>query len=263
MFRLYALKYAELNGRKRSDVFLGADPHEGDIDMAYYIWVAVGEDGRAIVIDTGFTQETAGRRGRVFLEHPTALFARIGVDPAAVEDVVVTHLHYDHAGNFSLFPNARFHLQDDEMAFATGRAMCHPAIRAPFEVEDVVEMVRAVYGERVVFHDGDSRLMPGIELFKVGGHSRGLQFVRVATARGLVVVASDAAHYYESFEQDRLFGIVDSVAAMASGFRRLREIGGNASMIVPGHDPDVMVRYPAPTPADEGRVAMLHVPPAR
>lgn len=75
MFRLYALKYAELNGRKRSGVFLNADPHEGDIDMAYFIWVAVGEDGRAIVIDTGFTPETAVKRGRVFLEHPRVLIA--------------------------------------------------------------------------------------------------------------------------------------------------------------------------------------------
>lgn len=263
MFRLYALKYAELNGRKRSDIFLGGDPHDGSIDMAYYIWVAIGDGGRAVVIDTGFTPQTAAKRGRVFLEHPTDLFARIGLDPAAVEDVIVTHLHYDHAGNFSLFPNARFHLQDDEMAYATGRAMCHPHIRAPFEVEDVVEMVRAVYGERVVFHDGDGTLMPGIELYKVGGHSRGLQFVRVATGRGPVVVASDAAHYYESFEQNRLFAIVDDVGAMAAGFRRLREVGGEASMIVPGHDPDVLARYPAPTKADEGRVAMLHVPPSR
>jgi glyoxylase-like metal-dependent hydrolase (beta-lactamase superfamily II) len=263
MFRLYALKYAELNGRKRADVFLTADPHEGDIDMAYFIWVAVGEDGRAIVIDTGFTPETATKRGRVFLEHPNDLFARIGVDPAAVEDVIVTHLHYDHAGNFSLFPNARFHLQDDEMAFATGRDMGHAAIRAPFEVEDVVEMVRAVYGERVVFHDGDAALMPGIELFKVGGHSRGLQFVRVATARGPVVVASDAAHYYESFARDRLFGIVDHVGAMAAGFRRVREIGGDAARIVPGHDPEVLLRYPAPREADRGRVAALHLPPSR
>lgn len=262
MFHLYALKYAELNGRRRSGIFLNADPHEGDIDMAYFIWVAVGEDGKAIVIDTGFTPETAVKRGRVFLEHPRELFARIGVDPETVEDVIVTHLHYDHAGNFSLFPRARFHLQDAEMAFATGRDMGHAAIRAPFEVEDVVEMVRAVYGERVVFHDGDANLMPGMALFKVGGHSRGLQFVQVATPRGPVTIASDAAHYYESFEQDRLFGIVDSVGAMASGFQRLREIGGDATRIVPGHDPEVLLRYPAPTKADEGRVAVLHLPPA-
>lgn len=158
MFRLYALKYAELNGRDRRDVFLGSDPHDGPIDMAYYIWVAIDQGGTPVVIDTGFTRQTAEKRGRVFTEQPADLFARIGVDASTVRDVVVTHLHYDHAGNFSLFPNARFHIQEEEISFATGPAMCHPLIRAPFEVDDVVEMVRAVYGDRVVFHAGDSRV---------------------------------------------------------------------------------------------------------
>lgn len=257
-FRLYALKYAELNGRQRSEVFLGKDIHDRAIDMAYYIWVAVPRQGGATVIDTGFTEATARKRGRVFLEQPVDLLARIGVDPAAVRDVVITHLHYDHAGNFALFPNARFHIQDAEMAYATGRSMTHSHVRKPFELEDVIEMVRNVYGERAVFHDGDATVLPGINVYKVGGHSRGLQFASVETDRGRVAIASDAAHYYESFENDRIFAIVDDVTSMISGFRRLREIGGRPDLIVPGHDPEVMRRYPPPSPNDEGRVVALH-----
>ena len=259
-YALYALKYAELNGRKRSDVFLDSDPHEADIDMAYFIWVATGETG-TVVIDTGFTRAVGESRGRVFLEEPVDLLARVGVAPEEVSDVIVTHLHYDHAGNFGLFPNARFHIQDAEMAYATGRSMTHPRIRAPFEVEDVVSMVRLVYGERAIFHDGDAAPLPGIQLYKVGGHSRGLQFASVETGRGAVVVASDAAHYYESFEKNRLFAIVDDVSAMADGFRRLREVAADPALIVPGHDPAVLERYPAPREADRGRVATLHLPP--
>ena len=59
-------------------------------------------------------------------------------DPASIRDVVITHLHYDHAGNLNLFPNARFHLQDREMQFATGRHMCMGCMRGAFDVEDVV-----------------------------------------------------------------------------------------------------------------------------
>lgn len=261
IYELYALKYAELNNRKRGEVFLGGDPHDAMVDMAYYIWVAV-RDGNAVVIDTGFTAETAKKRGRVFLEAPERLLALVGVDATQVSDVIVTHLHYDHAGNFSLFPNARFHIQDSEMAYVTGRAMSHPQVRAPFELEDVVDMVRHVYGDRVVFHDGDGEALPGIRLYKVGGHSRGLQFAAVETSRGRVVVASDAAHYYESFEQETLFNIVDTVSDMVDGFRRLQVVGGQSEMIVPGHDPEVMTRYPAPAPELKGRVAMLHVAPS-
>ena len=122
----------------------------------------------------------------------TALASR----PTTISDIIVTHLHYDHAGNLDRFPNARFHLQDREMSYATGRCMCNGMLRHPFSVEHVTLMVRHVYGERVTFHSGDGEIAPGVTVHRVGGHSDGLQVVRVETARGPVVLASDAAHYY-------------------------------------------------------------------
>ena len=49
------------------------------------------------------------------------MLARLGVDAADVRDVVLTHLHYDHSGHLAAFPRARFWVQDDELAFWTGR----------------------------------------------------------------------------------------------------------------------------------------------
>jgi glyoxylase-like metal-dependent hydrolase (beta-lactamase superfamily II) len=183
VYQLHAIKYAELNARKRSDLFVGGDPHDGRIDMDYFVWVAIGVDC-VCVVDTGFSAEVGARRGRRFLRSPVETLADLGIDAASVRDVIITHLHYDHVGNFGLFPNARFHLQDREMAFATGRQMGHAFMRAAYEVEDIVGMVRAVYAERVVFHDGDAAIAPGIEVHRIGGHTRGLQAVRVATERG-------------------------------------------------------------------------------
>jgi glyoxylase-like metal-dependent hydrolase (beta-lactamase superfamily II) len=170
-------------------------------------------------------------------------------------------MHFDHAGNFELFPNARFHLQDREMAFITGRQMTHAFMRAAYEVDDVVRMVRAVYGERVVFHDGDAEIAPGVEAHLVGGHTRGLQSVRVATARGDVVLASDSSHYYENFEEGRVFSIVDSAADVLEGYRRLVELAARRELIVPGHDPLVMRRYPASHERLEGVAVRLDVEP--
>src|SRR5438105_2332347 len=195
MYELHAVKYAELNARKRSDLFVGGDPHDGRIDMDYFLWVAIGDEG-VCVVDTGFGPEVGARRGRRYIQSPVDSLAILGVDVNHVADVVITHMHFDHAGNFELFPNARFHLQDREMAFVTGRQMTHAFMRSAYEVDDVIGMVRAVYGERVVFHDGDAVVAPAIEAFLVGGHTRGLQAVRVATARGGVVLASDSSHYY-------------------------------------------------------------------
>jgi glyoxylase-like metal-dependent hydrolase (beta-lactamase superfamily II) len=260
MYRLHAIKYGELNARKRSDLFIGGDLHDGRMDMDYFLWVAIAGDS-SIVVDTGFGPEVAARRGRRLLRPPVEGLAALGVDAAQVRDVIITHLHFDHAGNLGLFPNARFHLQDREMAFATGRQMGHGFMRAAYEVEDIIGMLRAVYAERVMFHDGDATIAPGIEIHRIGGHTRGLQAVRVQTDRGAVVLASDTSHYYENYEQGRVFSIVDSAGDVLEGYRRLRELAARPELIVPGHDPEVMRRYPASTPALIGIAVRLDLDP--
>ena len=181
----------------------------------------------------------------------------LGVEAAAVRDVVITHLHYDHVGNFDLFPMATFHLQDDEMRYATGRHMRHELFSGAFDVEDIVGMVRNVYRGRVQFHDGDATVFPGISVHRIGGHTMGLQVVRVATRRGWVVLASDASHFYANMEQVRPFPIVYSVADMVAGYARLRALAESPQHIVPGHDPKVMERYPTPRKELEGIVVRL------
>jgi glyoxylase-like metal-dependent hydrolase (beta-lactamase superfamily II) len=181
----------------------------------------------------------------------------MGVDAAQVKDVVITHLHYDHVGNFDLFPAATFHLQDLEMQYATGRCMTVDAMRHAYEVEDVVGMVRRVYAGRVRFHDGDGEIAPGVTVHHVGGHTMGIQVVRVATRRGWVVLASDAAHFYANMEQQRPFPIVYNVGDMVNGWRRARSLAQSDAHVVPGHDPLVMQRYPAPSKALEGLVVRL------
>ena len=126
-----------------------------DMPLFYYVWVVKGS--RTIVVDTGFG-DVWRRSVDVTIIRPVAEgLNALGVDPAKVEDVIITHMHYDHVGNLALFPNARYHLQDKEMDFATGRCMCHPIMRHGYEVDDVVDMVRCVYDDRVQFHDGTCR----------------------------------------------------------------------------------------------------------
>ena len=109
-------------------------------------------------------------------------------------------------------------------------------------------MVRAVYGKRVVFHDGDEEIQPGISVHLIGGHTMGIQSVRVMTRNGWLVLASDASHYYWGIEDKKLFSIVYSVADMLAGYDKLQKLAdGRLEMVVPGHDAEVMKRYPAST----------------
>jgi glyoxylase-like metal-dependent hydrolase (beta-lactamase superfamily II) len=262
-YEIIALRYAT-HDRPASENFLyppgaGEDPHDYPMPIDYFVWV-IRNSERTIVVDTGFDYPAARARGRTLLTHPVDALRAIGIDPEQVGDVVITHLHYDHAGNLGAFPNARFHLQDNEMIYATGRCMCHPRLRYPFEIEDVVTMVRRVYAGRVNFVDGDEEIAPGISLHHVPGHTRGLQCVRVETARGPVVLASDAAHFYANIERQNPFPILVDLAAMMESWRKLARLAGDQLRTVPGHDPLVMQRYPR-LAAEGVEAVMLHENP--
>jgi glyoxylase-like metal-dependent hydrolase (beta-lactamase superfamily II) len=106
-------------------------------------------------------------------------------------------------------------------------------------------MVRRVYEDRVRFHDGEGEVAPGVTVHLIGGHTMGMQAVRVKTRGGWLVLASDASHFYANMEQTRPFPIVWSVAGMVEGYGRLRALAESPQHVIPGHDPLVMERYPA------------------
>lgn len=258
-YEVYAVRYGH-HERRASENFLGGDPHDRAMPLDYFVWAVVG-GGKIYVIDTGFGGAQARLRGRQLLRPPEVGLKALGIEPERVEDVILTHMHYDHAGNLDLFPNATFHIQDREMAFCTGRCMCHEPMRHGLAVDDVTGLVRRVFAGRVCFHDGDEELAPGISLHFIGGHTMGLQVVRVATPRGWVVLASDAAHLYAHIEQKRCFPIVYNVADMLEGHRTLLRLASSPRHVVPGHDPLVMRYYQAPKPALDGVAVRLDVDP--
>jgi len=257
VWQVHAIKYAT-HDRMARENFIGGDPHDNSpMPLDYFIWAVVSE-GRAIVVDTGFDEAAGNKRGgRRILHTPDEGLRAIGFDPAKVEDVIVTHMHYDHAGNHNLFPAARYHVQDREMAFCTGRYMTHALMRMPFDGDDVAAMVHKLYGGRVVFHNGDDEIAPGLTVHHVGGHSDGLQMVRVNTRRGYVVLMSDAAHYYANMERDLPYPFVFNIGDTLEGYRKAHTLASSPEHLIPGHDPLVLARYPATSPELQGWVARL------
>jgi glyoxylase-like metal-dependent hydrolase (beta-lactamase superfamily II) len=134
-------------------------------------------------------------------------------------------------------------------------------MRKSFEVDDVVAMVRKVFAGRVTFHNGADEIAPGITVHHIGGHSRGLQCVRVETRRGPVVLASDASHLYDHLEQGRVFPTTYNIAEVFNGYETLNKLAHSRRHIVPGHDPKVLERYPAARSGVENWVVRLDVDP--
>jgi glyoxylase-like metal-dependent hydrolase (beta-lactamase superfamily II) len=261
-YRVYAVKYATRNAR-RIEHFLNKESvvnPDAPMPMDYFVWL-VQNDSRTLLVDTGFGPGAAQRRGRTHLRQPAEGLKLLGIDAAAIEDVVITHMHYDHAGTVSDFANARLHLQERELRWVTSSEMFARGARGSFEVDDVVNVVRGLYGERLILHEGDWEFAPGISVHHVPGHTPGIQVVRVNTQRGWVVLASDTTHYYENMETGQPFTTTYDAAMVLAGFDKLRQLAESEKHIVPGHDPLVVQRYPAAAKGLDGIVMRLDAEP--
>lgn len=244
-YEVYAIKYASVD-RVRHSNFL--DPIDGDGDalmpLDFFVWLVRGH-GQLLLVDTGFSQVSALARNRRFLQDPLDALKRLGIAVDDVRNVAITHLHYDHAGNVNLFPNAKVWLQEREIAYATGKCMCDAKQNHFFALDDIAVVLKRLYQGEVCLVDGMHAFAPGIELHRIGGHTDGLQIVRVMTEKGWVVLASDAAHYYENLEKRNPFPAIYSKPDMMKGYELIRQLADGDDNIIPGHDPAVCTKFPA------------------
>ncbi len=256
---VYAVRYAT-HQRRSSENFIFGDPHDTMTSIFYYVWVIRGPHG-VFVVDTGFDDKAASERQRKIVKPIGEGLKALGIAPESVGNVILTHMHWDHSGNYELFPGARYHVQDAEMAYATGRCMCHHTMRIPFGLDDVLAMVRKVFADRVTFHDGADELAPGITLHKIGGHSKGLMCVRVKTRRGYVVISSDATHLYRHLDEGTVFPITYNIGEVLDGYQTLKRLATSRQHVIPGHDPLVMDLFPSAASGLEGWIARLDAEP--
>ncbi|MGW5643845.1 N-acyl homoserine lactonase family protein [Saccharopolyspora sp. NPDC003752] len=251
-FQVYAIRFAHREASVRGEHFYGHDPCALDAwPISYYVWLAAS-DSHTVLVDAGFTPETAARRGnRDYLQTPMDTIRALGVDPDRIEHLVISHLHYDHSGHVADFPQAEIVLQEAEMAFWTSRHAGRGRLAHFVEPSDVAYLVEQNFTGRVRLVGGVHEVVPGITAHRVGGHTPGLQVVRVRTAAGNVVLAADASHFYENVEHEKPYGIVTHLPSMYDAFDTLHALASGQELIVPGHDPQVLQRFPA-VPGLEG-----------
>lgn len=243
-----AVRYATMNSARAQQYYRYSAYGEADrpMTLAYYFWAIRDADGLTLV-DTGYSETGASHRsGRQTLMPAVEAVRALGADPGDVSRIIVTHFHYDHVGNLDAFPNARLTIQVREMAFWTGRHARLPVMAAAVE-EAEIDYIRSAHAEgRVDLVDGDHQVSASVSVLLVGGHCPGQQIVRVAVDDAkAVILCSDAVHFYE--ETERLMphhGVFD-IEAMFTTYERINELASAGHHIVPGHDPEVMNRYPS------------------
>ena len=259
-YEIYAIRYGINETRTRGRNFiLDARPNDF-LTMDFYCWFLRCGD-RVIVVDTGMDPVKAQKNGHTMLLDPASVLRDFGVDPDRVETVVITHMHYDHVGHLDSFPKARFHMQAEEMAYVTGPWMGHPWFRHAYAVDEICGMVQLLHEGRLDLHGRERQIADGVSVHWVGGHCAGQEIVRVRTARGWVVLASDALHYYEEYERGIPFAVAFNVSDMIAAHDRIRELADSDDHVVPAHDPRVAAIYPPAAPGCEGRVYRVDLAP--
>jgi len=197
---------------------------DGPQRLDYFFWIVRRPD-ETILVDTGFDPEVVG--------------------PETVSRIVLTHLHYDHTGNLDLFPDAELLVAARELDFWFGPLARRAQFAHAVEASELGLVLAAVDAGRVRRLEGGEEIAEGVHAVFLGGHSPGQIALGIDARDGWVVLASDALHFYEELERDRPFGVLADLAEMYEAYDTLRELSGApGAHLVPGHDAEVMTRYP-------------------
>lgn len=222
-----------------------AEP-DADTGIDYYFWV-IRDGDEVILVDTGFAPGVGDRRGRAHHTTPVDALTALGIDPARVATIVITHAHWDHIGNVRAFPDAQLVMTEAEYGFWTSPLAARAHFAAHSEPDEIARLKQADKEGKLALFSKQLTLAPGVELIEVGGHTPG-QLIVTATlpmAR-TVVLASDALHFYAEAEQDRPFAILADLPAMYRAYDLLNDLAGQpGTHLVAGHDPQVRQRFAA------------------
>jgi glyoxylase-like metal-dependent hydrolase (beta-lactamase superfamily II) len=162
-----------------------------------------------------------------------------------IDNVILTHLHYDHAGGTDLFPNAQFFVQESEYRFWTEDPVVQRAVFQQVSDQVIFERIKALReAGRVTLVRGDREVLPGITCLLSPGHTIGLQAVAVETAKGTAILGSDCAHLFRNYEEDRPSILINDLPAWLASYDKLKAHVSDPSLLFPGHDMLMSKNYP-------------------
>jgi len=238
-YEIYAIRYATLKDFAVSGLVAGADQSR-KMDIAMMFWLIEG-NGRNILFDCGFYRDQFMRQWRpVDYEKPSLALQRAGLKPDDITDVVISHIHWDHADGFDLFPRARIWIQKEELEYYAGEAW-QGHRRTAADPDDILGLVKANTEGKVGLVKGDEQeIFPGITCYVGGKHTWQSQFIAVNTASGTVVLASDNVYLNENLEKHVPIAATLDADSNLRAQDRMQQMAASPRLIIAGHDPAVM-----------------------
>jgi glyoxylase-like metal-dependent hydrolase (beta-lactamase superfamily II) len=247
-YEVFAVKYATIPDFAVNQLVAGAEPGR-KLDIAMLVWLIRG-NGKTILFDSGFYRDQFFKQWHVteFVK-PSDAVRRAGVNPEDVTDVIISHMHWDHADGMDLFPKAKIWLQKDELEYYAGSAWQSRRTHGGIDPDDVLAAVKLNTEGRVGLVNGDAQeILPGISCYTGGKHTYASQFLTVATTAGTVVLASDNLYLYENLDKHAPIAATLDAASNLRAQDRMKQLASRPELIVPGHDPAVLKRFPEVAP---------------
>ena len=249
-YEIYGVQFAGYAAFPVSALVLHADSTRKQ-NLAFIVWALrpTGDSHRVVLFDAGFYRDKFIKAWKpTGFVRPSEAIAKIGLTPDAVTDIIISHVHWDHLDGADLFPRAKIWIQKDEYEHyvdGDGRPKTNT-----IDTADAAMLGQLKKAGRVVLIDGDNKeIIPGITVYTGGRHTYASQYLGVKTAKGTVVLASDNAYTYENLAKHasiaQTFSPADTIANLAAQ-DRMHRIASDASLILPGHDPEIFTRYPTP-----------------
>lgn len=243
-YEVYAIRYATMPDFPAAELVSGAD-RARKLDIAMMIWLVRG-DGHNILVDSGFYHERFFKDGKIkdFIK-PSDALTRFGLKPEDITDIVITHMHWDHADGIDLFPKARIWIQKEELEYYAGEAWETKDTSDGIDAHDVLELVKINTEGRVGLVHGDAQeILPGLTCYTGGKHTYQSQYVGVNTIGGTVVLASDNMYLYENMERHVPIATTLDAASNLRAQDRMKRLAMRPEWVIPGHDPALFDRFP-------------------
>jgi glyoxylase-like metal-dependent hydrolase (beta-lactamase superfamily II) len=247
VYEVYAISYGVIPDFPVSALVAGADKSR-KLDIQMMVWLLKGPAGRNILVDSGFYRDKFFKQWKVKdFVRPSDAVAKFGVRPEEITDIIITHMHWDHADGFDLFPKASVWIQKDEYIYYTGEAWQSGGAHGGIDPEDVMSLVKFNLEGRVRLINGDDQEpIPGLRCYTGGRHTYASQFVGVNTKAGVAIVASDNLYLYENLERRAPIAQTLDADSNLKAQERMRRLASDVRLIVPGHDPSIFARFAKP-----------------
>lgn len=254
-YSIKLLEYGGIPNYPKSGLVYGA--HNQGVTYLPFFYNLIQGNNVNILYDIGYRDRSTDEQkdwstifGGVNIEKPEEVLEKVHLKPEDIDIVILSHLHFDHAGNIDKFPNAHFYIQKEELEGWVSSFNLPKQIRdwvwLATDITHINELLQVAAENRLtLIEDEEYEVVKGIKTHTAKGHTFGTQALTVNTKEGKYALAQDVVYVYENATHYKPLGLgLDNLAQLESIHKLNELVNGDMTKLIPGHDIAVFEMFP-------------------